>query len=208
MDRNVILVLIFILLAILFSITVKFVKKHYSTKIVRLLEERKFDEFDQLIETFIIKILFMPFNIDYMKLNSAILRDNKKMILQAFEKFEKHRLNHKQKSLIYMMAFNYYVSVEDQKYAKKYLNLVIDLKDEQMVKEATRIYDIYIEKGDRYLEEILEETKNLPVEHRGVNEFLISIMYENKKDHKKAKEYRELSETHIAMLDELLKAKK
>ena len=51
------------------------------------------------------------------------------------------------------------------------------------------------------MDEILEETSEMPDTYKGVNEFLISLMYENKGDKKKAAEYRKLSEKHLALLD-------
>lgn len=197
-------VAVFIVFALLLAIAFNFIKRQKYAKLVNLITTQKYDEFDNQIESGFVKFVFGPYVKDYLKLNRAIVAADAKMIDERFAEIIKHRLNTKQKQDIYMKGFNYYVSLENPAKTKEYLDLVHTLSNEQIKKEADRIYDIYILKGHKYLDELLEETADMQDMYKGVNEFLISLMYENMGEKKKAQEYRRLSEKHIELLDRKL----
>ena len=54
---------------------------------------------------------------------------------------------------------------------------------------------------DKYLDFLLEETEKLDDIYKGVNEFLISMMYKNKGDDTLSQKYNELSKKHMKLLD-------
>lgn len=178
-----------------------YLKKKKYNDLVTLLQAENYEEFDKMMESKMVMILFPPFNLDYLRLNSAILRNDEKMILDCFKVFDKHRLNTKQAQEVYMKGFNYFITIENYDLAKYYLDKINELDNEQMKYEVNRIYDIYALKGYKYLDDMLEETDNLDDMYKGVNEFLISLMYENKGDKQKAREYHNLSEKHMKLLD-------
>ncbi len=201
MDKIGIYIVIFIIAVVVLTFAISYLKSLQYKKLVSFLEKKEFDKFDQEIDTLYTKILFPPFNVDYMKLNGAILRNDERLIDKSFAVFDNKRLNVKQKEAVYMMAFNYYISLEDYKKAKKYVDAVNTLNNEQMKKEANRIYNIYAEKGHRYLDEMLEEVNMMDDTYKGVHEFLIYLMYENKGDKENAEKYKKLSEKHMKLLD-------
>ena len=195
------IVIIFIFIAIIIAIAFNLKKRSLYNQLVEYAASKRFKEFDALIETKMSRFLFNPFSIDYLKLNKEILANDTKAIDKMFTSITGHRLNLKQKQEIYSKGFNDNIGIENYAKAKEFLDLVHTLNNAQMDREMDRIYDIYALKGYKYLDEILEETSEMPDTYKGVNEFLISLMYENKGDKKKAAEYRKLSEKHLALLD-------
>ena len=69
--------------------------------------------------------------------------------------------------------------------------------------EAKRVYNIYVLKNDDDLKDLLEEINDQEDYQKGVNEFLVSLIYQNKGDKENAKKYEDLSKEHLAMVDEL-----
>lgn len=201
-NKSLVLLVVLIVIVFIFSLVMNIIKKKVYLRLLNYIQNREFNIFDEEIKKWYIKFLFPQFNVEYMQLNSAILRNDPKMIKNIFETFDKRRLNKKQKEAVYSTAFNYYISLKKYNDAKKYVKLVNELENEQLKKEVNRIYDIYALKGHKYLDEMLSEVEMMEDSYKGVHEFLISTMYENSGDLKKAKEYKELSEKHIALLDQ------
>ena len=54
---------------------------------------------------------------------------------------------------------------------------------------------------------MLDELEYIDPQNRGVNEFLISLMYKNKNDKENAAKYEKLSREHLKQFDEMNKQK-
>lgn len=201
MNNLTILTVILVVVVFIFSMLMSYFKRKVYLKLVSYIEKKNFEDFDIEISKWYIQFLFPQFNVEYMQLNSAILRNNPKMVEDSFAIFDKRHLNKKQKEAVYMMAFNYYISLEKYSNAKKYVDLINEIDNVQMKKEVNRIYDIYALNGYKYLDEMIEEVNMMEDTYKGVNEFLISLMYENKGDKDKAEEFKKLSEKHMKLLD-------
>lgn len=163
---------------------------------VTLLNDKRFSEFDQMMEKKIIKIVFNPFNIDFIKLNSYLIRKDTNKIDNAFSHFDSVRLSSKQRDEVDLKAFNYYLC-NDEKKAKKYYQNIQKSKTNPMKQDVERLYDIYIRKSDRYLQTLLKETETLEDQYKSANELLISEIYKNLGDINKQLEYKELAEKHL-----------
>ncbi len=157
-----------------------------------LLQEN-FDKFDRQIKRWYIKIFIQPFNVDFLKLNRAILSGDKEMTDEMFEHFDHVNLNENQKEQVYYRAFQYYVTEGNRKMSDKYYDLIKDLSNEDMINYVDRLYDVYVRKGWKYLDDMIEEveeegydlTKDQQLEHYS----MISTMYDNKGDKKNADKY-------------------
>ncbi|WP_279138726.1 hypothetical protein [Faecalicoccus pleomorphus] len=169
---------------------------HKLNQMIILLQNHRFSEFDQMMEKKIIKIVFNPFNIDFIKLNSYLIRDDSKRIDDAFANFDSVRLSSKQRDEIDLKAFNYYLFIDEKK-AKKYYQNIENSKTNKMKKDVERLYDIYILKSSRYLQTLLDETEKLEDKYKSANELLISEIYKNLGDTDKHKMYKELAERHL-----------
>lgn len=203
----IILVILFLIAALVVPYFVNKKKNKVYLEIINCIENNDDENFNRIIEDKMTRFLFVPYQIEYIKLNKAIVSAKPKEIDAAFEVFDKRRLNNKQKEDIYMKGFNYYISTENKDKAKKYHDLIQGLDNEQMKKETNIVYDTYILKGYQYLDEIIAETEDLEDTYKGVNEFMISKMYENKGDSKMAKEYLAKAQEHMKLLDKQIAKK-
>ena len=185
----------------LLAFIISYYKRKKYLQLVHYLEQQDFIKFDDEIQRWFIKFLFSQFNIELLRLKSAILRNDPEMIENCFDTFHHRHLNKKQKETIWITAFNYYISLENYAGAKRYVDLINETDNDQMKKEVNRIYDIYALKGFRFLEEMLSEVEKMDDTYKGVHEFLIARMYENKGDQKKADEYKKRSEKHMKLFD-------
>ena len=64
--------------------TAKIIQNKKLNEMVALLNEKNFDEFDRLMDSRLVKLVFDPFNVDYIKLNGCIYKQDKKAIDNAF----------------------------------------------------------------------------------------------------------------------------
>ena len=177
-------------------------KKSMVKKLIHYLEESEFESFYKDIDSTKTKLLLPKMSILDMKLNAEIVQQNKNNIDALFDEICSLPLTPSQKEHYYMKAFNYYVSLSDKKHTKKYIHLINELPNERMKLEANRVHNIYILKNDKDLRSLLVELKDMDDEQKGVNEYLISLIYKNKNDMENAKKYEELSKQHFALVDE------
>lgn len=193
---------IIIVVAIVMMFLISTLKKSTYKRLVNYLENGDFTSFYKEIDSKKVKMLLNNLNIIDMKLNAAIVQQNKQETNRLFDEVIKLPLTSSQKEHYYMKAFNYYVGLMEKKKAKKYIDLINTTSNERMKLEANRVYNIYILKNDKDLRSLLLELKDLEDSQKGVNEYLISLIYKNKGDLENAAKYEELSKEHFALVDE------
>ena len=174
-------------------------------ELTTLLLKGKIEQFDALMEKKETKRLVHPFNYEYMQLSRYMMTGDNKKITELFDQFKTRRLNDAQKKEIALRGFNHFVSNKDKTrstYYRDQLNeLPVTVVDEATKKQVNLFYDVCIGKKTDMLDELLKQTEKVDEKYRSVNEYLISVIYENKGDKKKAEEYEELSKKHMMMLD-------
>lgn len=182
------------------------IAKSITSRLVRAAYSGKFEEYEILRKKFYTKYLIHPFNLCYADLNMSIIQANYAAVEANLEKFDNMRLNKKQRFIIYERAFYYYVLQRNEKRATHYYRLANDIFNDKRTHAMDVFYDTFVEKGYRYLDEILEELKTVPDGMKSDYEAIASQMYENKGDVENAVKYKNLSESHFAQLDAYTKA--
>lgn len=193
---------IIIVVAIGMYVIIGNLKKATYKKLVTYLQEGQLEEFYQEIDSQQVKFLFPKTSILDMKLNASIMSQDKIQTIKYLEEICSQPLTNSQKEIYFMKAFNFFVGVKDKKNSRRYLEKINLLPNERLKQEANRVYNIYILKNDKYLDELVEELEEMKDEQKGVNEFLISIIYKNKNDIENAEKYEKLSKKHFALVDE------
>lgn len=171
-------------------------------KMVTYLENGDYKTFHEQIEKKSTKFLFPKSSILDLKLNAALVQKKKKESIQLLDEICSMPLSISQKENYYMKAFNFFVGINDEKNCKKYLKLINELPNDRIKYEANRVYNIFILKNDKDLKDLLDELETMEDREKGVNEYLISVIYKNKKDIENQKKYEELSKQHFAIVDE------
>ena len=159
-------------------------------KLSRLLIDKDYKTFDELIEAPETRKLFPAFNTAFFKLNEALLQDDAGKIDKAFDSFTMN-MNKAQKEALYRKGFYYYLGIEDKAKTDQYYEQLkqLNVKDQHILDVA---YDTYIKKGYTYLEETLEQIKDFNDRQKMPYYALLSDMYKNKGEEDKAKEYETL----------------
>ena len=177
------------------TLIIQVLKRTQFNKLARALQTQDFETFDRMVDSKLMKYLYPQFNLDYIKLNSYVMRGDEKKIDAGIQQLLNYKMSLKQKEDVYMKAFNYYVGAEKPGKAKQALDLVKTLEHPAMEAEAQRIYDIFIVKKYNYIDEMLEAFETQPDDAKGITAYLLSVQYENKGDKEKANEYLEVSKT-------------
>ena len=177
-------------------------RRKYRT-LVSCLEQGNYDAFYKDLDKTSTKLLFPKLSLLDLRLNAAMIRQNKKETAKLLEEISCMPLTPKQKESFYMKAFNYFVGLGDAKMSRKYRDLINALPNERMKFEVNRVYNIFILKNDQDLGDLLEELNAMEENEKGINEYLVSVIYKNKKDAANQKKYEELSRKHFAAVDEM-----
>lgn len=201
------IIAIVVVIAIAVAVLLAVIKKNISHKIILAVENGDHNEFNSILKKKLTKFLFPAAYLDSLRLNEAMMRNDVNEIDRILEKMNKIKLSEKDKEKIYTQAYNYYLSVKSYKKCGIWHDKIKELKNDRIINEIDKSYNIYVEKGYKYLDEMLEELEDIEPENRGVNEFLISLMYKNKNDKANASKFEKLSKEHLKAFDEAHKAK-
>ena len=193
---------IILVILILFALSIVIPKRlgsRLAGELSSCLMTRDFDRFDRLIEKRSVQFVFDPFNIDFMKLNAALVKQDPAEIDRRFADFDQCRLNDKQKEAVYYNAFYYYVARSDIAKVRLYGNRLLNLAtcSEALKAETQKYYAVMIDHSYADLDEDLAKLDQLEGEEKAKAEFLISKMFENKGDSQQAKLYLDRSLTHL-----------
>ncbi len=199
---NYTIIAIVVVIAIAIALAIALLKKKIGQNIVVAIESGNHDLFVSIIEDKKTKFLYPAAYLDSLRLNEAMIRNDVNEIDRLLEKLNKVKLSEKDKEKIYSQAYNYYLSVKSYKKCGIWHDKIKELKNDRLINEVDKSYNIYVEKGYKYLDDMLAELENMEENSRGVNEFLISLMYKNKNDKVNAAKYEKLSKEHLKAFDE------
>ncbi len=202
----------YVLISVVFAgiITAIFymLKKAVIVKLSSLLLEKKYKEFNIFLNSKFVKFFISKIDIINYQLSSSFLRNDVKEIEKTFTEIEKLSIPDSILDKLNMQAFNYYVSIKNENKVSYYLEKINKSKNNQLKQEANIVYDVYIVKGSKYLDFLLDRINMQEEIYNGADEYLISLIYENMNDLENAKKYFDLASKHMQLLDENLKNKK
>lgn len=194
-------VIIAVVTAVVLYFAVTLIKRSLYTSLAILLQQQNYAEFEKKADSFLARTFIPKASLLDLKLNAAVLQNSKKKTEKIFEQLFALKLTPASRDKLLMKAFNYYLGLDDEKMCKKYLKQINESRNGAMILEATRAYNVYIAKNDKDLKDLLEELEDMPEESRGVHEFLISKIYENRGERDNAGKYRKLAKQHFAAAD-------
>ena len=190
-----ILVAAVLIMALASAIVPNVMRNRYQNKFLELFKQGEFDQLDELLNKPVVKYLFMPFNLEYIRLNIALIKDNGEAIDKQIDLLTSMKMTEKQKEDVYLKALNYYVTMGNNDRAKKMYECAMTLKDK-------------VNKGYKYLDELEKNLDNCSKDYKVFNCYLVALMYENKNDKKKAEYYHSLTEKLKIELNEKIKEEK
>lgn len=182
--------LVLILLCILFYIILLFIKSSMQKKLVLAIKQKDFQSFDRLINRSLIRALFPPYNLEYLKLNRYLLEDNKGKIDQQFDLLLRASKK-SQKEDIFLKAFEYYAFNQNKKKANKYFEELQKLKNPKITKYVNLIYDVFVLNQSNHIEELEKDFENVSQDQKRFYAQLLFMQYKNINNELKQNYYKE-----------------
>lgn len=186
-NKAIIYIVIILVIFLLINFGRKYIVTSIKSDLSNYLYKGDFDNFEKLINKWYVKYLIYPFNVDFLKLNEALLKQDKKKIDESFNVFENKTITDKQKESVYQKAFFYYLQENDEKKLNKYYRLIKELEDKTLFNNIDDIYKIVVLKQTNELEKYLEIYEENNENTMAV--FLLYNIYKNKKEDDKSNEY-------------------
>ena len=115
METKTYLIVIMILLIAGEPIVQHLLKKKYRRQIDACFSAHQWEALEELLNKKIVRFLFSPFDLEYVRLNAGMAQGNRKRIDDQFDLLLRMRLNERQKSIVCLNGFNYYLAENDRK---------------------------------------------------------------------------------------------
>ena len=96
MERYI-LVAAVLIMAFASAIIPKIMRNRYQNKFLELFKQGEFDQLDELLNKSIVKYLFMPFNLEYIRLNIALIKEDSVAIDKQIDLLTSMKMTEKQK---------------------------------------------------------------------------------------------------------------
>ena len=181
----------YILATLLFALTFLFqyllnvAKNQTIDRLSTYLVQGNYAAFDELIQKRHVNFLISKFDIMYLKINRAMISLDTDSVQRMLSAFNDDKMTDRQKESLYSLAFNYFISVNDKQNAKRSYDKFIDLPNIRNRDNYRIIYDIYVEDGYRYLNDILAQIDKCDDSEKEHLSLLIEKMQENKANQNK-----------------------
>lgn len=188
----IILVVIAMIVEGIYQLNRRYKRGLIQNKLMQLLMNGSFKEFEEYADSFEVKTNVKPFNLEYIKMNAAIMQSDSNKLEKSFNKLLNMKMNDEQREEVYLNCFNHYIDKNDSKKARQFKELLIkNSRNSSLKTYVQRVYDVKIEHSFKYLDEMLNELSNKDI-NKATHYLLIAEMYKNKNDNEKAAEYYNL----------------
>ncbi|MBQ0035432.1 MAG: hypothetical protein KBT35_00770 [Firmicutes bacterium] len=187
MQYKGIITLVGIVILLIPFIVRKKVQEYRLKQISELLYKKQYDEVLILLSQFSTRMVLLPYNREYIKLNIYFLQKDRNRVINQIDYIDKSVMkNKKQRIEFYNKAFSFFVSEKDEEKCLYYLNKLNKLTNSKGDSEYDIIYSIQIKKDDKYLDLLLERIKQcdsqLDKNKIIYYKSLLLQVYENKND--------------------------
>ncbi len=169
-------------------------RKKQSEKLIKPLQSLDYKTFYKLVEDKNEVKYISPYNLEFIKLSAAIYQKKVNLIDEQCKKMESMNMTKKQSLEFYNQVLNYYITINDEKRATKYLDALKQVASEKEYEQSEMFYDIQIKKGYKYLDTLLETEKQFGDSMPVPLYYMIAKMYGNKGDKENEKKYLEKAE--------------
>lgn len=218
------LVLIIVLIAAgILWILPKIIKQNIYRKMTRALSERRYDDLENILDSFWCTFSYKPYNREFMRLTSYTMQRDTKRIKEQYDKmFGKLKMSQKQKIPLAKRAFYFYLETKDFTKAHEMLSLCQKDPNENEFHVMEIMYDILAKKKSTHIQEIKQSLDLLKHQKDalsneanrvriGVYEYLIGLQYSYLNNYKTSQSYLKSALDHCkntpyeSMILELLK---
>lgn len=166
-------------------------KRLIFSRYEKLFERGDFEGCIRLLDGPVAKIIYPRYNQLYMRLNAQMCLADAGASRRTIEEMLELRSSDKQRLVLLLRAFNFFVEQEDYERAGELLEELREKASPEQLAGCERTYAIFAEKSSAYVGEMEAELKDATGPERTTLLYLLSVQYENKGDAKRANEYLE-----------------
>lgn len=166
-------------------------KRLIFSRYEKLFERGDFEGCIRLLDGPVAKIIYPRYNQLYMRLNAQMCLADADASRRTIEEMLELSSSDKQRLVLLLRAFNFFVEQEDYGRAGELLEELREKASPEQLAGCERTYAIFAEKSSAYVGEMEAELKDATGPERTTLLYLLSVQYENKGDAKRANEYLE-----------------
>lgn len=166
-------------------------KRLIFSRYEKLFEKGDFEGCIRLLDGPVAKIIYPRYNQLYMRLNAQMCLADADASRCTIEEMLELRSSDKQRLVLLLRAFNFFVEQEDYERAGELLEELREKASPEQLAGCERTYAIFAEKSAAYVDQMEAELKGATGPERTTLLYLLSVQYENKGDVKRANEYLE-----------------
>ena len=170
---------------------------YYRNRLVACVQRCDLEAYEAIAGKKLTGLLVPPFNLHYMRLNLYMMLEKEKETEQEFDFLLAMSTGKTMRREVVRQAYYYFVKRRDGKRCSPLWDELLTFAEEGEARECDLLYEIYILKKSSHIKELQEGIEDLPLTERAVNEYLISLQYENQGKMDLAREYEELSQLHL-----------
>lgn len=129
MEKFIVGIVAFLVVLVVVYFVRKALIKKYTMDLMKLLVSQNENEFIKLLDSGMVKTLFVPFNREYMRLNFYIAHGQDSKIKEQVSLMDQMRVDRKQRYATYNTVFQYFISTNNETNARnmqRKMNAFID----------------------------------------------------------------------------------
>ena len=196
-NKQIIVVIIFLVSVLFFSVLKKKMSSVKQMKLIQLVQNEKYKEVEKELDSFSTKMLILPFNREFLRLNVYLLQQDEDLIKKQFDRMLSFKMSAQQKKEVLVRGFEYFLNKEDQKMSSKFLKDIKETEDEELIVHSQMMYDILLLKKTNYIDVLKGKIKSDNAMVNGMYALLISKQYGYLNDYENEKKYLDISQQYI-----------
>lgn len=198
----IVLIVVIFIISIAYNIYFKYKQKKLNAYVLKALLEKNYSKFDSVINTKVAKKYIPQFNLNFLKFNSYILRDDKNQADSIFDSSITKKMTNQQKLSFYSRAISYYIDINDKKRSKKCYDVILSIKGYDKEKLYLKmLYDVMVLNDISYQKEIEKKIDNDDDQEKAVDYHLLAHIYKVEKDDVQFQKYETASKELVQKIN-------
>lgn len=182
-------IIIALIFCFLYYLLIKYLRYKKQRVLFTDLEKQDFEKFDKDVNSWVTKMVFPRYNVEYIKLNRYLLDDKKDKIEEQFDLLLNAARGLEQHNDIVARAFDYYVYEENKDKVDPLFEDIKTSKNEALIQHATLLYDILILNKANHIESMEKTFEKGSAVQKQIDALLLERQYRNINNKEKASFY-------------------
>lgn len=188
-------ILLIVLIVVLVTIALPFgCRRLLLDQLARCLQQRKFDEFLQKVDSPLCRALFSAYQREYFRLNAFSLQGDAAQTDAQYQKLLGMKLRSlQQEKTLVLNAFSYYLNAGNAPRTTALLPRLKEAVGAEEYRNYKMMYSVAIQKEAKYIPEMEQQLAGAGKLDQSVLHYMLSLQYGYRGDTEKAQEHLRLS---------------